>query len=158
MKKIVIAPFCLQISLHKAQSRGKRLVDFFRLLKEVDSKLVIESPNKELCPKDLDECNLFISTTRLYKMPYREDDLDLIEKYVRAGGNLLLMSNHTTHTNEDSKLASRFGFRFDPTCFKSSQKDKQLTIEDCEPPPHSVLQFPDDSEKTLKLRSITVRI
>lgn len=149
MLKIVLAPFCLQISLHQGRSKGQRLAKFIKLLK--DLAIVPCCPPGLLKEKDLKGCKLLISTTRPFKLPYRKDEKDLIERFVQTGGNLLLMSNHDKHTVQDSKLAKRFGFGFDPTHFTSGKQRELLTLEDFEPPAHPILNHPKEPDQTLKV-------
>ena len=54
--------------------------------------------------------DLFIVLTRVEK-EFKDDELDIIENYVRNGGRLLLMSNHEPFHRIDNQLSSRFGIK-----------------------------------------------
>lgn len=151
--KIVLAPYCLQIALHR--KGGERLSQFFGLIEAPVEGVRIECPDRKLKESDLQECNLLISTTRRKRHPYDADERDirLITDYVRSGGALLVMSNHLQLTRQDSRLSEKLGFKFLDACFHPISGNEFLILSNFRKPAHSILSHP-----TVTGRKITVAV
>ena len=124
--KFVIAPNCLERNLH--QQNMHRLVNFFEILKFVanqyNTNAYIEWTALKLSKELIDNCNLLVISNRVHTKRFSDKDINLIENFVKMGGNLLLMSNHAPSLMlQDNRLARRFGFSFGFANFETSERD-----------------------------------
>ncbi|HON90972.1 MAG: hypothetical protein KBI32_07610 [Phycisphaerae bacterium] len=65
----------------------------------------------------LDRCDVLV--VKVPTSPYTPDEIDVIERFVKNGGGLLLIGEHTSVFNTGlylNRIASRFGFRFRSDC------------------------------------------
>jgi hypothetical protein len=102
-------------------------VAWYRLLGVLSARApaVAAWVGRPLRSADLDGQDLLILTTRYRACPYRASEIEAIEAFVRAGGSLWVMANHSRvpgsrmgdFTTQDSRLLSRFGIQTVEACF-----------------------------------------
>ncbi len=120
--KVLIDGNGLQASVHLGthpnkkwlSAKGKRLNTFLSIIKDLECEIsftkVIGSENTD---NILSEYSALIVTTRLPLLPEQTgDEIEIIHKFVKRGGGLLVMSNHPWSQRRnpipDKKIAARF--------------------------------------------------
>ena len=101
---------------------GRRLMEFETITREVGLSacdLSVGGPDQFSASRVGSYC-LICVLTRLTDYPWSDSELDAIERWLRDGGSILLMSNHPPFAAADSPLASRLDVRLGG-CFDSNQ-------------------------------------
>jgi hypothetical protein len=138
--RVTLAPRCLQVALHH-RSNQRRLRRFIELIHSIDDSIRVEiSPECEL-ERCLEDASLLISTTRQIKFPYRDDELDIIERFARRPkrpGHVMILSNHDHFAVQDSRLSCRFGFTFSWSTFTGKDPKRNVILKATPEKPHWV--------------------
>ena len=132
MAKVLFDSRARQARTHKED--GLRLLTLLDALRERAAPRVAFSADSALSADELRAWQVLIVTTRVnfardagFESAYTAGELDAICEFVRAGGGLLLMSNHADlsigdyevadHTRFDAMLAARFDVTIERTFF-----------------------------------------
>ncbi len=152
--KVVLAPGCLQVFLHKQRSDGMRLRRFTDLMHSIDDSIRVEMPAAEKFERSIQDAALIVSPTRLKRLPYDDAELDAIEHFVHrpgCSGHLLILSNHMPHMIQDSRLACRFGFTFSHSTFGGVDRKRNVVLTGTPSEPHWTTQAGTSASRSLRI-------
>jgi hypothetical protein len=109
-------------ALYAAQ--GERLETFLEIVRDCcrAKPQVSDGIVNELRLPLLSHYRILVILTRIAGCPFSPQELAQIEAYVAQGGNLLLMSNHDEHSEQDNVLAQRFGVHLEKPGFPSERE------------------------------------
>lgn len=156
---LLIDSLSLQARVHLQD--GRRLSFLLAGLGECSGVRAAFSPPAALCDEQLEACDAVMITTRKHvEADYTEAELDAIERFVRRGGGLLLMSNHgdipgrpyPDLTASDARLAARFGIAIENSFFADAEWGRPVACcADARNPRHPVMtgHSPDHPVQTM---------
>jgi hypothetical protein len=120
---------------------GRRLRDFLEAVKRQGGRPVLTPPGFRFEARDLSDARAVVIPTRT-EPPYLPAEIDALERFVREGGGLWVMSNHDPFHRESRSLVERFGMSLEGTFFHSRSGLTEIGPEllDAE---HPLLRGPD---------------
>lgn len=131
---LLIDSLSLQARVHRQD--GRRLASLLDALIAQAAVQARFSPDDARSGKELESCDVLMITTRKQaEADYTLVELDAIERFVRRGGGLLLMSNHgdipgrpyPDLTASDARLAARFGIAIENSFFAGAEWGQPVT-------------------------------
>jgi len=152
--KVVFAPGCLQVFLHKQRSDGMQLRRFTDLIHSIDDSIRVEMPAVVEFERSIQDAALIVSPTRLKRLPYDDAELDAIERFVRRpgrSGHPLILSNHMPHMIHDSRLSCRFGFTFSYSTFDGVDRKCNVVVTETPSEPHWTTQAGPSASRSLRI-------
>ncbi|MHC4598455.1 MAG: hypothetical protein ACYS47_05575 [Planctomycetota bacterium] len=134
--KILLERRSLQGEAHleREEVRGERLTTFLASL-EVAAGAPPRWSEGTLDAEPLAHADVFIVPTKL--TPYAEDERDVLDDFVRAGGGLWVLSNHDPFHESDGLLLERFGVRLEAAFLRTEGSTTAIGGEHLKP--HAVL-------------------
>jgi hypothetical protein len=129
--KVLLETAGMQASVHRGiythTPAGRRLHSFVKFLETLGAKVEFTASETSLLSQDdFLGTALFVVTTRRPRLDARsETELELLDRFVRDGGGLLLMSNHPFPKKKnvlpDDLLAARFGVKFNAPIYPAPE-------------------------------------
>lgn len=142
--RVLIDRYALQSRVHFDD--GVRLVSFIAAVAEAGADVAFAAG--PLTVDTIDGADVLVIPTRSLAhpkarptttegRPYTQDELEAIHSFVHAGRGLLLMTNHgdvpaqgtPDHTEEDARLAARFGIVIERSCFATEGGPTTLRVD-----------------------------